>query len=209
MTTNLPFGEWTKVFPDPGSPKPSSTGSPTARTSSTPAPSPGASATASPDARRPDPDRTGAHALSLLRLAYGSAPQRQRVTASPRPIRHYDHSNINHREVGPLLDRRGGAKRSRRSQRSACRGVGTGRRSPKARRRVDPRVQRVPRSTAAHVDLEDRWRWMAPVFCLARGWRDPQHDERRTGTGRARRGRLRRPTAEQPCQRCVVLVVPG
>ncbi len=37
VTTNLPFGEWTKVFPDPDSRRPSSTGSHTAHTSSTPA----------------------------------------------------------------------------------------------------------------------------------------------------------------------------
>jgi len=46
VTTNLPFGEWTKVFPDPRLARPSLTASPTRRTSSTPAPSPGASATA-------------------------------------------------------------------------------------------------------------------------------------------------------------------
>jgi len=42
VTTNLTFGEWTKVFPTRAWPRPSLTGSPTARTSSTPAPTAGA-----------------------------------------------------------------------------------------------------------------------------------------------------------------------
>ena len=70
VTTNLPFGEWTRVFTDPDSPRPSSTGSPTARTSSTPAPSPGASVTAwtAPPRRTPDPPPTTAPRASPLRL---------------------------------------------------------------------------------------------------------------------------------------------
>jgi len=43
VTTNLPFGEWAKVFPTRGSRRRSSTGSPTRRTSSTPAPRVGGS----------------------------------------------------------------------------------------------------------------------------------------------------------------------
>jgi hypothetical protein len=56
VTTNLPFGEWTKVFPDARLAKPSSTGSPTEPTSSIPATRAGGSATASPDTARKEPD---------------------------------------------------------------------------------------------------------------------------------------------------------
>jgi hypothetical protein len=48
VTTNLPFAEWTKVVPDTRMANAAVAASPTARTSSTPAPNPGGSATASP-----------------------------------------------------------------------------------------------------------------------------------------------------------------
>jgi DNA replication protein DnaC len=48
--TNLPLSEWGTVFPDPGGPPRSSTGSPSTRTSSRPAPSPTGSAPAKPPA---------------------------------------------------------------------------------------------------------------------------------------------------------------
>jgi hypothetical protein len=105
VTTNPPFGEWTNVFPTPGSPRPSSTASPTAPTSSTPAPSPGASATASP-ARpthpRPPPDeRTRAPARR------SASPHRARLPddgrAAPHPPRQARSTDTTtRRELGPL-----------------------------------------------------------------------------------------------------------
>ncbi len=69
VTTNLPFGEWTKVFPDPRLAKAVEIASPTAPTSSRPALSPGAFATVCNASRRGASD--DAPATSELRSPYG------------------------------------------------------------------------------------------------------------------------------------------
>ena len=74
-----------RCSPTHGWPKPSLTGSPTARTSSTPAPSPGASATAWPSARRPDPPPTARTRLSPLRSPLGARLRDDSRVHQPNP----------------------------------------------------------------------------------------------------------------------------
>jgi DNA replication protein DnaC len=123
VTTNLPFGEWTKSSPTHASPRPSSTASPTARTSSTPAPSPGASATASPANTRPPPDDAPACPSPLHLIPTGSAPQRRaRDTLRPPTARHSTPTSGNITPAnqptrdGATSGRRAGATASRRAQ---------------------------------------------------------------------------------------------
>ncbi len=101
--------------PTPGWPRPSSTASPTRRTSSTPAPSPGASATASPARRRPPRDDAPARP-SPLRLAL-RARLRDDGRAAPR---HHASGNITTTNQptrsGATSGRRGGATASRRAE---------------------------------------------------------------------------------------------
>ena len=113
VTTNLPFGEWRRSSPTPASPKPSSTASPTAPTSSRPAPSPGASNTASPTANDVEHSQHELDhaALPLLRSAYGSAPERQR--GAPSAI---TPKTENPTAGGATSSRRAGATANRRNE---------------------------------------------------------------------------------------------